>query len=157
MNLIRRNPSALGAYRPGTDLDQFGRMVENMFEDFFAPMAQGMPHWAGDGALAPRLNIRETDASFDIEAELPGVAKEDIKVSIDGQRVQIEAECHTSSTEREGEKLVLAERSARKYMRSFMLPQEVDDGAAQAHLENGVLHLALPKKQSTPAKRLTIN
>lgn len=154
MNLIRRNASPMAAYRPGSVEDQFGRMVESMFEDFFAPMTQSM---SPDGAMAPRLNITETDSGFELQAELPGVAKDDIKVSIEGQRVQIEAQCHNSSTTREGEKVVLAERSASRYLRSFMLPAEVDDDAAQAHLENGVLHLSLPKKQVTPARRLTIN
>ena len=52
--------------------------------------------------------------------------------------------------------MVYAERTARRFMRSFALPTEVDDGSAQAKLENGVLQLSLPKKQGTEARRLTI-
>lgn len=155
MNLMRRSSSPLSAYRPGSVEDQFGRMVESMFEDFFAPLAPGAA-LNGDGAMAPRVNVSETDKTYEVQADLPGVAKEDVKVSIDGARVQIEAECRQANERREGETVVYAERTARKFMRSFTLPLEVDDTTAQAKLENGVLHLSLPKKQDSEARRLTI-
>ncbi len=155
MNLIKRSASSLPAYRPGSVEDQFGRMVESMFQDFFGPLAQG-GQWAGEDAVTPRLDVKETEKSYEIQAELPGVSKEDVKVSVDGQRVTIEAECRQANERREGETVVYAERTARRFMRSFALPTEVDDGAAQARLENGVLQLSLPKKQGTEARRLTI-
>jgi len=155
MNLIRRGNPSLPAYRPGTVEDQFGRMVESMFEDFFAPLTQGQ-RWAGGDAATPRLDVSETEKTYEIQAELPGVQKEDIKVSVDGQRVTIEAECRQANERREGETVVYAERTARRFMRSFALPTEVDDASAQARLENGVLLLSLPKKQGTEARRLTI-
>lgn len=155
MNLIRRGNSPLPAYRPGAVEDQFGRMVESMFQDFFAPLAQG-GQWAGEAAATPRVDVSETEKTYEIQAELPGVNKEDVKVSVDGQRVTIEAECRSANERREGETVVYAERTARRFMRSFALPTEVDDGSAQAKLENGVLQLSLPKKQGTEARRLTI-
>ncbi len=155
MNLIRRGNPALQAYRPNPIEDGFGRMVESMFQDFFAPLAAGQ-QWGSDSALAPRLDVRETEKTFEIQAELPGVEKEDVKVSVDGQRITIEAECSKANERREGETVVYAERTASRFMRSFALPTEVDDTAAQARLENGVLQLSLPKKQGTEARRLTI-
>ena len=155
MNLIRRGNPALPAYRPGSVEDGFGRMVESMFEDFFAPLALSQ-RFAGEGAAVPRLDMTETEKSYEIQAELPGVEKDDVKVSVDGQRVMIEAECRQANERREGETVVYAERTARKFMRSFALPTEVDDASAQAKLENGVLQLSLPKKQGTEARRLTI-
>ena len=155
MNLIRRGNPALQAYRPGSVEDQFGRMVESMFEDFFSPLAQG-GRWDSEGAAAPRLDVKETEKTFEIQAELPGVEKDDIKVSVDGQRITIEAECRQANERREGETVVYAERTARKFMRSFALPTEVDDASAQARLENGVLQLSLPKKQGPEARRLTV-
>jgi HSP20 family protein len=158
MNLVRRTGSPMAAYRPNAMEDQFGRMVETMFEDFFAPAAHaaGMSRWAEDGISSPRLNVTEDEKSFQVQAEMPGVKKEDVKVSIDRQRVTIEAETRQEQEKREGENLVYAERTARKFMRSFMLPTEVDDGAADARLEDGVLSLTLPKKQAGGSKRLTI-
>lgn len=155
MNLIRRGNPALPAYRPGSVEDGFGRMVESMFQDFFGSLAQG-GQWAGEGDMAPRLDITETDKTYEIQADLPGVNKDDVKVSVDGQRITIEAECRSANERRDGETVVYAERTARRFMRSFALPSEVDDGSAQARLENGVLQLSLPKKQGTEARRLTI-
>lgn len=154
MNIVRREGSPLSAYRPSWVDDQFGRMVENMFEDFFAPSLLSR----GDtGALvSPRLNVSENEKAFEIEAEMPGVAKEDVKVAIDNRRISIEGEAKRESAEKEGENIVYAERSTRKFARSFTLPADVDDAAAQAKLENGILRLTLPKKESSQAKKLTI-
>lgn len=154
MNLIRRNNAPVAGFRPGSMEDQFGRMVENMFQDFFAPLAQG--RWGEDGMSAPRLDVSENDKAFEVKAEMPGVNKEDVKVSIDGQRVTIEGECQQANEQRQGEQLVYSERSTRRYLRSFTLPSEVDDTGAQARLENGVLMLTLPKKQGAAPRRLTI-
>jgi HSP20 family protein len=155
MNLVRRGSTPLSAYRPGSVEDQFGRLVESMFEDFFAPLAQG-GGLRDSGAAMPRLDMSETEQAYEIQADMPGVDKEDLKVAIDHQRVTIEGECRKANERREGENVVYSERSARKFMRSFTLPTEVDDTAAQAKLENGVLHLTLPKKQGSEARRLTI-
>jgi HSP20 family protein len=151
MNLIRRGDSPME--------QGFNRMVENMFQDFFAPLAQQMGQtgrWAEEGMSMPRLDVSETEKTFEVQAELPGVKKEDIKVSIDGQRVTIEGECQQANEQRQGEQVVYSERSTRRYQRSFTLPSEVDDASAQARLENGILMLTLPKKQGAAARRLTI-
>lgn len=155
MNLTRRNASPLAAWRQGAMEDQFGRLMENMFQDFFAPLA-GSSRWTEEGTITPRLDVKETEKTYEIQADMPGVKKEDVKVSIEHDRVTIEAECRTANEQREGENVVYSERSARKFMRSFMLPTEVDDATAQARLEDGVLHLSLPKKQGSEARRLTI-
>jgi HSP20 family protein len=154
MNLIRRGSTPLSTFRPGAMEDQFGRMVENMFQDFFAPLAQG--RWAGEDVNMPRLDVSETEKTFEVKAELPGVKKDDVHVSIDGQRVTIEGECQQANEQRQGEQVVYSERSTRKYQRSFTLPAEVDDANAQARLEDGVLMLSLPKKQGGTARQLTI-
>jgi HSP20 family protein len=154
MNLIRRGATPLSTYRPGGMEDQFGRMFENMFQDFFAPLTQG--RWSGDDVGMPRLDVTETEKTFEVKAEMPGVKKEDVNVSIDGQRVTIEGECQQANEQRQGEQVVYSERSTRKYQRSFTLPTEVEDTGAQARLEDGVLLLSLPKKQGSTARKLTI-
>jgi HSP20 family protein len=156
MNLVRRGTTPLSAYRPGTVEDGFGRLVESMFEDFFAPMVVGGSRRLDDGASVPRLDMSETEQAYEVQADMPGVAREDLKVAIDHQRVTIEGECRKANERREGENVVYSERSARKFVRSFTLPSEVDDAAAQAKLENGVLHLTLPKKQGGTVRRIDI-
>ncbi len=156
MNIIRRPGSQLSAMRPAAPEDQFGRLVESMFGELLAPFARGTPLLSEEGTTAARLDLSETEKTFEIQAELPGVKKDDVKVSIDQQRVTIEGECRTANERREGENVVYSERSARKFMRSIMLPSEVDDSAAQATLENGILSLSLPKKQASAPRRLTV-
>ena len=136
--------------------DQFGRMVESMFDDFFARAAHAaaLSRWPEEGVSSPRLNVTESDKAFTVQADIPGVKKEDIKVNIDNQRVTIEAEPRRAEQQREG--VDYAEGSARKYMRSFQLPADIDEASADARLEDGVLTLTLPKKQGGSAKPLTI-
>jgi HSP20 family protein len=153
MNIIRRNNPPLPAMRPVDD--QFGRLVESMFHDMFAPFARSVG-WSDEGMSVPRLDVTENEQAFEVQAELPGVKKEDVQVSIDGNRVSIEAACQQANEQRQGEQVVYSERSTRKYQRSFMLPSEVDDNGAAAKLEDGVLRLTLPKKSGASARRLTI-
>ena len=158
MNLVRRNNSPLATYRPAMLSDPFERLFENMFDNFLTPFSSysSLSGSDSDVVFSPRLNVTETDKSFEVEAELPGIEKENIKVAIDHQRVSIEAEAKHESAKKEGEHIVYAERSTRKFARSFSLPAEVDDAGAIAKLENGVLMLTLPKKQPAQAKKLAI-
>ena len=158
MNIIRRTPSALAGYRPRAMDDQFGRLVENMFEEMFAPFTHGgaLSQWPAEGTVSPRLNVSETDKAFEVQAELPGVKKEDVKVAVEHQRVTIEGETKREQEQREGENVLYTERSASKFMRSFMLPVEVDEASAEARMENGILTLTLPKKQGSEATRISI-
>lgn len=157
MNLVRRSNSPLSLYRPGAIEDQFGRIVESMFEDFFAPVMQGgSSRWAQEGAISPRLNVTEDEKAFQVKAEMPGVKKEDVKVAIDHQRVTIEGESKYADEQREGENVVYSERAASKFVRSFTLPTDVDDATAEARMEDGILTLTLPKKQGNGTKRLTV-
>ena len=158
MNIIRRTPSALAGYRPRAMDDQFGRLVENMFEEMFAPFTHGgaLSQWPAEGTVSPRLNVSETDKAFEVQAELPGVKKEDVKVAVEHQRVTIEGETRREQEQREGENVLYTERSASKFMRSFMLPVEVDEASAEARMENGILTLTLPKKQGSEATRISI-
>lgn len=156
MNIIKRGNSPLAGYRPRAFEDQFGRLVEHMFEDMFAPLALGAQAWQNEGVAQARLNVIENEQAFDVEVEMPGVNKEDVKVTVEQQRVTIEGDTRRAEEQRDGQNVVYAERSTRKFVRSFMLPSEVDDSTAQARLENGILKMTLPKKQGSSATRLTI-
>jgi HSP20 family protein len=112
MNLIRRSNSPLSTMRGGPMEEQFGHMVENMFHDFLAPLAQGGRRLE-EGLALPRLDVSETEKTFEVQAELPGVKKDDIKVAIDGQRVTIEGEYHQGNEARRGERVMYSGRSQR--------------------------------------------
>ena len=104
-----------------------------------------------------RMDVKEDDKAYTLHAEMPGVNKEDIHVSIDGGMVSVSAEVKKSSEKKEGEKVLRSERYYGKVSRSFSLGQDVDEAAANATFKDGVLELVLPKKATAAARKLTIS
>jgi HSP20 family protein len=130
--------------------------------DPFALMDALFDDWAGarvrDNALVAkaRIDVAEKDNAYEVKAELPGVAKEDITVDIDGAAVSIQAKVVQLREQKDGERVLYSERSAQSYARSFELPQAVDSAAAKAEFVNGVLTLTLPKKDVVKSQRIAI-
>jgi HSP20 family protein len=106
---------------------------------------------------SPSLDVAETEGGYTVSIDLPGVAKDDVKITIDGRRVDVSAQTQREEPKKEGERLIYRERAASRFARSFTLPEEVDQDASQAKLDSGVLSLTLAKKRATAAKHLTIN
>jgi HSP20 family protein len=84
------------------------------------------------------------------------VKKEDIHVSIEGNTVAISAETRSESEQKEGERVLKRERTYGKVYRGFSLGAEIDEAAATAKYNDGVLELVLPKKTAAASKRLTV-
>jgi HSP20 family protein len=125
---------------------------ESVFRGFLAPM-----RIIGNGdELDIKLDVVENDDAFKVQADLPGVKKEDINVRIDGNRVHIDAEARREKDVKEKGKVVRSERYYGTVSRVFTLSQDVDDARAVAKYENGVLTLDLPKKAGAAAKKLAI-
>ena len=103
-----------------------------------------------------RMDVTEDDKAYRVHAEIPGVKKEDIHVTIEGNQVAISAEAKTRREQKEGEKILRSERSYGKAYRAFTLAQDVDEAAAEAKYLDGVLELTLPKKAVSSAKRLSV-
>jgi HSP20 family protein len=111
----------------------------------------------GDGLPAQiRVDVKETPDAYTLQAEVPGVSKDDIQVNVDGKLVTLRAEIKQQDSQTEGGKLLRSERYYGAVSRSFQLPVDVDNSAAKAKYENGVLQLTLPKKSPATAQRLTI-
>lgn len=133
----------------------------NLFDDFFRDVAPGffIKPLHGDPLPSPsqiRLDVKETDGAYTVSAEVPGVGKEDIHVSIDGSVVTLRAEVKQEDSSKD-EKLLRSERYFGSVSRSFELPLEIDQTQAKARFDNGVLSLTLPKKQAgAGAQRLVI-
>ena len=102
-----------------------------------------------------RIDVTETDQAYLVKAEMPGMKKEDIKVSIHGDEVSISAE-RKSEQERQEGNVVCRERFQGRMYRSFTLPQYVDEDNASATCHDGILELTLPKKAGTGAKQVMI-
>lgn len=104
-----------------------------------------------------KMDVKETEGAYLVKAEIPGVAKEDISVSVDGNMVSITAEVKREKEEKEGEKVLRTERYYGTVARSFTLPMDVDFAKADAAYEAGVLTLTLPKAPGTEARKLAVH
>lgn len=139
-NLIRRDPFAM----------------DDVFDDLLKGFFVRPVRFEGQPQIQIKTDVKEDDKTYTVHAEIPGVKKEDIHVSIDGNLLSISAEVKKEQEEKQGEKVLRSERYFGKVSRSFTLGQDVDDQAAQAKYTDGVLELTLPKKAASTAKKLAI-
>ena len=118
-------------------------------------MFDTMAHETSDRTRA-RLDVIERPERFEVKVDLPGAKKEDIRVDIHENQVRISANSVVSRDLKEGDRALRAERQTTHYGRSFELPQVVQEDAAQAAFENGVLTLNLPKREARQGRRLQV-
>jgi HSP20 family protein len=135
--------------------DPFGELVDDLFKGF---LVRPVAYEGGAQAAVPRVkvDVTEKNGTYVVHAEMPGVKKEDIHVSIDGAQVTLSAEVRREKEVAEGERVLHSERAYGKTSRSFTLPQELDEAASQAKFSDGVLELTLPKKVAAARKTLTV-
>jgi HSP20 family protein len=133
-----------------------------LFDDFFRDVAPGfyVKPLHGDGLPTPaqiKVDVKESAEAYTVQAEIPGVPKEDIQVAVDGNVVTLRAEIKQQDSKAQDEKVLRSERYFGAVSRSFQLAMDVDQAQAKAKYDNGVLTLTLPKKLATSgAQRLTI-
>ncbi len=131
----------------------FDETIDDLFRGFFVRPVSYETH---AGAAQFRVDVSENDNAYTLRAEIPGVKKNDINVSIDGDTVAIGAEVKSEKDVKDGERVLRSERYVGKVYRAFTLGQAVDESAASARYADGVLELTLPKKAAVQAKRITI-
>jgi HSP20 family protein len=138
-----------------TRFDPFNDLVDDLFKGFFVrPVAyEGR---AGEALPRMKVDVAESNGAYTIVAELPGVKKEDIQVTIDGPQVTLAAEVKREKEASQEERVLHTERVYGKVSRSFTLPQEVDESKAEAKFRDGVLELKLPKKAAAQRKQISI-
>ena len=132
---------------------QLSRLFDDNFERFLNSAATG----DGVASRSPALDVAENDRAYTVKLEVPGVNKEDVKVSVEGRQVTVQAQSQRTEEKKEGERVVYRERAVASYARTFTLPLEVDQAEAAAKLEQGVLTLTLPKRGVRGAAHLTVN
>src|SRR5205085_3066429 len=123
---------------------------DEIFRGFFQPVrstgSQGR-------AMAIKMDVKETGDGYVVHAEVPGVTKEDIHVTIEGNQVTITAETRRETEQKEGERVLRSERFFGSLYRSFTLPVELDETASAAKYENGVLELQLARKAQAAGRK----
>ena len=103
----------------------------------------------------PTVDISETDGEYLITAELPEVKKEDVKVTVEDGVLTLQGE-RRQEKEEKGKKFHRVERSYGSFVRSFTLPESVDDGGVKAEYKDGVLNLHLPKTEKVKPKAIEV-
>ena len=136
-------------------IDYVGDLVDDLFKGFLVrPVAY--ENGRGDALPRVKVDVAERNGAYLVTAELPGVKKEDIQVSIDGAQVTLSAEVKREKEVSQDERVLHTERVYGKVQRSFTLPQELDESKAEAKFKDGVLELTLPKKAAAQRKQVTI-
>ena len=107
------------------------------------------------GDWAPRVDIAETETEFVIKAEIPEVKKEDVKISVEDGALKISGERKQEKEEKD-KKFHRVERFYGSFMRSFILPDNIDESKIEATFKDGVLNVALPKTEKAKPKALEV-
>lgn len=138
------------------------RTMERNMEDLFDrySRAMGFPisrssELLANGEWCPRVDISESGDSFQIKAEIPGVQKEDVKLTIDNGVLTLEGERHQEREEK-GWRYHRVERDYGNFIRSFTLPANADSSKLKAHFHDGMLDVKIPKTEESRTKAQTV-
>jgi HSP20 family protein len=126
-----------------------------LFDDFFAPSARSR-EWSKGAEILPSVDIYEKENKIYVNAELPGVAKEDIRVDVKGRLLIIKGESK-NDTEVKEENNYRRERRYGRLERTFNLAFEIDPDSIEAKYENGVLSLVIPRPEEQKPKQVVIH
>jgi HSP20 family protein len=146
-NLARFNPfNEIARFEPFLDMDNFfkGFPLQALNREF-----QNEPQM--------KIDVSEANGSYMVKADIPGVNKNDIHVSVDGNMVSISAEIKNEKEVKEDEKVIHSERYYGSISRSFTLASEVDADKVQAKYADGVLEVTMPKKANGKKKSITVS
>jgi HSP20 family protein len=138
---------------------ELARSLDRFFDDGALDRVfnTGRTDTSPPGLRSPALDVAETERHYTVQVDLPGMAKDDVKIAIEGRRISIEAQTERSEEKKDGERVVYTERSSARYARSFTLPSEVDQSESSAKMVNGVLTLTLAKRGASKATQLTVS
>ena len=146
MTLVRWDPSR--------ELEEMSDRLNRMFSRQALPQANGKetmvePDWV------PSVDVSETDGDYQIKAEIPDVKREDVKVTLEDGVLTIQGE-RKHEQEETGKKYHRVERSYGRFVRSFTLPDLVDEEKVKAEFKDGVLNLQLPKSEKAKPKAIEV-
>ena len=130
--------------------DNFG----DVFNGFFRTP---LTHRSGRKARIPAVDVAETDTAYQVKAELPGIRKEDLDVTVDDGVLTIKAEHNDNQEQTENGQLIRQERPYGKFVRSLRLGANVDEETITAEYRDGVLHITLPKAKEVQPRKVEVS
>lgn len=142
MTLIRYN-------RPNRNV--MSKNFSDIMDEFFNDVVN-----TNRESFVPGIDISETDDQFLISAELPGMKKDDIDISLDNGRLTISGE-RKFEKEEEGKTFHRVETRYGSFNRSFQLPDNVDEESINAKYENGLLNISIDKAEDKVKKKIEIS
>lgn len=129
------------------------RDVDRLFDEFL----RGSDQEGGSNVVwAPRTDVSETDARYVIRMDMPGMKKDALDIQLHDGTLTVSGE-RTSEHEDKGESFHRVERSYGRFFRSFSLPQAADPQGVEAHLEDGVLTIHVPKREETKPRKIEVS
>ncbi|MDP3434828.1 MAG: Hsp20/alpha crystallin family protein [Bacteroidota bacterium] len=138
--------------------DQFPSMFNRFFEnDLFDWTTR---NFSNTNTTLPSVNIREDENGFEVDMAAPGFEKKDFKIELINNLLTISSEKKVETETKEGQQFTRQEFSYQSFTRSFTLPNTVEGEKIQAKYENGILKVAIPKKEEAkpkPVKQIEIN
>jgi HSP20 family protein len=141
MKIVRRNNS---------DSSRNYYPVRSIFDDFFTPMV-----WEDFPTTSPSANVWEEDDTVHVEMAVPGIKKEDIEITIMDDSVCIRGSNKTEEKE-DSKKKYYYRSMETSFEQTFNLPTKVDSNKSEAKLEDGVIHITLPKADEVKPKSIEI-
>ena len=139
-------------YRTALSAPVFGlrREIDRLFEDTFS-RGDGTSNWS------PAVDVAETDKELRLDLELPGIRSEDIEVTAENGVLTVRGEKNSSRKEgHDQSRYHLVERSYGSFMRSFQLPQGLDESKIEADCEHGILSIRIPKAALPQPRKIQI-
>lgn len=147
----------------GREINQLQRRINEIFDDFFSSTSSlsGWTHPSTNLAkfeqeFSPTCDVHENDREYLMSFDLPGVKKDEVKIEVYGNQLTISGERKREQKE-ESKGRLNSDRFYGSFFRSFFLPSEVNADLAEAHFENGVLKITLPKMEKNNSKQIPIN
>ena len=147
----------------GDPLEQFDSIYDSIAQRAFE-LFEGNGRWLGHdlddwfraeaGVLHPvHLEMRESDGSFTVEAEVPGFTAKDLEINVEPRCLKIAGKRETKEEEKKG-KLIRSERCADQILRAVDFPADVDTSKVNASLKDGILTIDLPKAAHAKSVRI---
>jgi HSP20 family protein len=151
----RRAAMKLARWDPFRDVeDMFDRYTRSM--NLPMRMRHGHDLMLSDtGDWSPQVDISETDKCYQITAEIPGIKREDVKISIEDGVLTVHGE-RKEEKEEKGRKFHRVERFYGSFSRNFALPQDIDEEHVDATFADGLLTLKIPKKEAAKTKTIEV-
>jgi HSP20 family protein len=130
--------------------------LDRLFDDFFGSPMRRTGDGQPQGVWAPAVNVREDVNNYYVEAEVPGMSKDDLQIEVENNVLSLRGERRFEKKD-EQENYHFVERSYGSFYRSFALPKNVDGDSIQAEYKDGVLHVTLPKRPEVKPKKISVS